>query len=1567
MENKQLVLEKNGIISKTLTKHTKEKIAIMFPGHGSQYKGMFEDFKDKAFIDSMDVADFEYKKLTGNSLLSKIGSIDVNKPEVMQPAIFAVNVSMFKSLKAKGIKADILCGHSFGEFAALCCAGLFDLRDGIKMSLVRAQILSRARSEIDGLMLSVKLSYRDSLIQNYIKNVGTSNLSVAIINDDQHVVVSGTRIEVIKLKSFLRKNHVESIILPIPFPFHSGLLKAQEEQLELKLEEFKFSKPTEQFEVYSTILSRFYEPDDFLKLPKILAQQLITPFDFRTAVRNISENGVNTFVESGAGYILSNLVMKNLSRDKDPKIVVNTNSKKEDSNFTFDKAISKLQINSNQEVGVMTHLLDESTVYKIQKLTGYPQTIIRNNASQFGLSDVEETFAVPKDIARKVFTLIKQSKLNDATLFESKPKDNNAIISIIKKIIENVTGYPEDVLDEDADLEADLGIDSVKQADIFSEIYKEFNIHSEMTEKPDSLDSIRSLLNYVTNNTKGSRIQEVDNKLKKTAEQANENSTHNVVSNIKKIIQKETGYPIEVIEEDADLEADLGIDSVKQTEIISKVAEYYRIAEQSIQNIELGSVKSIADFVIKILGSKEDVEKSVGKVKPLRMNKSLDIDRIVQIIAEQTGYPKDVLDINADLEADLGIDSVKRTDIMSTIAREQRAVMNETDDMSKINTIAEIEEYFKKKTNQKLILDHDHMVSKRFVATSLPYELKEEKTLSAINNKNILIITDKPQAGIAQNIDTILSAENNVEILRLNKEYNSQTIYRLIKNSADSLNNTVNFVINLQAAIPKAEETVLDTFSNWKSTVSRIYDVLFYSSKLSYENLKANHGYYLSVTNVGHAFGVDSNNIDNPIGGIATGFLKGLEKELRPINVKVLDFDDLSNENFVAETVKNEMMHMGNSIEIAYTDGVRKRIVTVPAKLEQEERVKISKDDTVLVTGGARGITLECTRKLLTETGCGVILTGRTSMPSGNEPWLILSDEELMNYKSTFIREKKVANPDSTLLEIKAQFQRIQHARQLFKNVNDLKRQGFNVKYVTCDFSNQADVAKLSKQLDKKVTVTGIINGAGLPSFGKIPHKNEKLAKNVVDLKAYALFLLQKYFFDKNKIKFVISMGSISGRFGMDGQADYSAGADILVKLSKYMASKNTDVVFKVIGWPAWKSVGMAAVEDVMKVQEGSRGLTYISVEEGQNIFWNELHNVSNAVEYLYFDQLGKENMPLGQLDFMDKSLKFVESEMDAKGNVVQKNYYPLVDQLSNVSRGRYIGTKTLNKKYDAYLSEHYVKGQSVMAGVYHVEAAAEMADLIMKLRKSDGYKVIGVKNFVFNEFVKYFDTNLLSLKYNANVIKEDSKEIIVHVTILSNFVNRSGQILIKDRLHSEGDIILSRAYPNPVQIYDEGNLNASKLTGLDLNRYYDKAKKYIFFGEDFKYLQKAQLLTNENYVQGNFEVGNESVVFKNNLDARTIVSPIFIDNLGRLMLLNEYQQNGLSIVPVGIKSATLFQPISYEDKLIGTAHKLASNSKTVTYAAEASKSGKLVFKVDAMELYALEKVTGEHNFAVKD
>jgi len=81
MENKQLVLEKNGIISKTLTKHTKEKIAIMFPGHGSQYKGMFEDFKDKAFIDSMDVADFEYKKLTGNSLLSKIGSIDVNKPE----------------------------------------------------------------------------------------------------------------------------------------------------------------------------------------------------------------------------------------------------------------------------------------------------------------------------------------------------------------------------------------------------------------------------------------------------------------------------------------------------------------------------------------------------------------------------------------------------------------------------------------------------------------------------------------------------------------------------------------------------------------------------------------------------------------------------------------------------------------------------------------------------------------------------------------------------------------------------------------------------------------------------------------------------------------------------------------------------------------------------------------------------------------------------------------------------------------------------------------------------------------------------------------------------------------------------------------------------------------------------------------------------------------------------------------------------------------------------------------------------------------------------------------------
>ena len=624
----------------------------------------------------------------------------------------------------------------------------------------------------------------------------------------------------------------------------------------------------------------------------------------------------------------------------------------------------------------------------------------------------------------------------------------------------------------------------------------------------------------------------------------------------------------------------------------------------------------------------------------------------------------------------------------------------------------------------------------RYSASTIDMAINDEASYP-LENRNILLIGDSKDGELSKLMLERLSESNNKVALISPLEFdfsNSEDIKNVFQERVNQLG-YVDCIINLQGLTNIVSINSDMTTEEWESTVLSLYNGLFYSSKISYEFLK-NHtnSAYFGVTNIGKYFGVENNQneVINPLGALVTGFVKALEKELRPFKTKVVDIDDsdhLTNEE-ISNILLREFSSIGNLIEIGIKNKTRKGIVTKTMEnVAFEEKYSFSSNDVVLATGGGRGITFECAKQLALKTGAKLILTGRTDIPSMDEDYIQMTGVEFDSYKSRFMIQQKKLNPKYSALDILLKYEKLRNSRILAKNIESLKNLNINFEYIKCDFASEKDVIRLKKYLNENnIQISGIINGAGLPSFGKVNAKNENAALNVVKVKANATFLLYKYFIQYGLVKFIIHMGSISGRFGMDGQVDYSAAADFLVKMSDNINSlSQTKSV--VIGWPAWDEVGMATNDDVQKVQKYERGLSYISVSEGTQRFLEEIFLYKGTNEVLLFHNLGTKNMPLGQLDYTNDIVGF--SEVISKdGRVCNREEYPMIDSVKYIDENKIIAKRKLSIDYDEHLKEHIVKGTSVLAGVYHVEAAAELADLYLNNFGMKEYKVAEISEF---------------------------------------------------------------------------------------------------------------------------------------------------------------------------------------------------------------------------------------------
>ena len=1271
-------------------------LGFLFPGHGTHSSTMFDTYlKGSSSAGKLiEMADEVVNERCGYRLTDAVrgnARFPIEHPCVTQPAIFTAALGGALMAEEYSLHPSLLVGHSLGEYAALVCSGVLTAETGLRMVIDRAECVADIPQDRRGAMLAVLLG-DDSQIAVVRRAVAAhasrGAISVGVINSSRQVVVSGEHELVISCREELKRSGVSSTLLPIGVGFHSAVLAEAVAPFEERLKQYSWTAPMTP--VVSSVFGGYVDSDSLEALPSLLAAQLITQFDFRNSLKVAQDAGVDMYLDCGPRSVLSKLV-----------------------------------------------------------------------SSQMNLGDVSVTH------------------LDYGPAHADRTRDVLTALSWVR----SGSVAPTDVEVVDA------------QGEVF--------------EAPGS--------GVVEETLDGAGVD-------KDA----------VCTALREAFAERTGYPLELIEADLDLEADLGIDSVKRVEVVGHVGEVLGV---DVKELDFSQALSVSDIAEVLVGS-QNVE-------------------VVDAQRTEAGA------------SDAQLDSV-------TIGYE----------------------------------DESSRTAHRYVPQSVRIKsLGAERTILP---GDAILITAADQS-VNDAVRKVLE-ELSLTVIEIPGDASEATIKRLT--SSDRLRR-VSTVVDLSVLRPHAD--ILSKGDAWWQDVEGQYTTVFSVAQATYETLQSygEHASWIAVTSSGGMSGMDLRTVGDPIGGLTAGFVKTLALELRQMHTRIVDFDVVEPSS-LAGALRTELTHEAENeeIEIGYIEGDRYTVRVLPVPVSSSDRAvrqSLSTDSCVVMSGGSRGIVRECALALAEQRNIPVVLLGRSD-PDDPEmkPWLAYSDEDWANARAEVMRQGRTRRPEASVADLSDEYRKITYTRQLVTNLADIDSRTDKIHYLVCDVSDPDQVDKAMAQVRSRFgKISAIVHGAGLESFGAIPRKSLKKTAKAIAVKARGFQNLLRSTAEDDLSAF-ISFGSISGRFGMDGQSDYTAGASLLAQMAHIMSRSQSQnprtIPFITMEWTAWDEVGMATNPEVVSVQANERGMTYMSVADGVRHFVDEIELGTANPEVLYFGELGK-NRPAAQVPELTKSGTQLSELMDNSGMIVNRSSFPMVDYAETTESGLQT-TRVLWTERDRYLPDHLVKGTATFPGVLHFETQIETALLLA----GDQYAGIELEQLDLQTFLKCRDRDHVTIHVDAKRV--DEKRIDTELT--SVFRTPNGDVLDPRRPQSSATFrLLDEPVSAKEPVLDIEHIFDDVIGEFDIDKYYALTDSFISFGPTFRYLNSA-FLVDENIVVGELQIPGIPGLFSDVADPNFRCNPILVDNVGRFALMRQLWRNGQYVVPTQMKSARMYRCPQVRERCFG-------------------------------------------------
>jgi len=719
---------------------------------------------------------------------------------------------------------------------------------------------------------------------------------------------------------------------------------------------------------------------------------------------------------------------------------------------------------------------------------------------------------------------------NDSQNKESDPSqpDQNIIETAMLEVVSRLTGYPTEMLGLDMDIEAELGIDSIKRVEILSAL--EENMPDLPSVPPEIMGSLKTLGQIaeffvgsnggqIPENRTGEIIQDQNNLVKEKLSGRTDKSQNKIVATLLEVVAQLTGYPVEMLGLDMDIEAELGIDSIKRVEILSALEE---------QMPELPTVSP------EIMGTL----KTLGQISEYLANSS-----IPEALQEQPG--------------------LAQAATPSTAAHQIPAASD---------------------TSGQALPDPDILEIPRKVIKVIKAPEISAAPLKIAGNKTVFVTEDN--TGLSENIAEALvklginTAKINLAELKPNNQV-SDAAGLIIVQDPESRN---------------MEQDLKDAFALAKHLAPNLLDAASEGDAL-----------FATVSRMDGAFGFRQAEAIHPIQGGLAGLAKTAAIEWENVCCHAIDISanhsDLSE---IAAAVAKEILTPG-PVEIGL-DSESRCTLTLESKSYPAGQIGLDSDDVIIVSGGARGITSAAALALARHTRPSLVLLGRSPNPVAEPLWLLSLEDEVTIKKAILENEFKGTTPSPS--ETEKVYKSYMTNREISRNLAVLKSTGASVQYFSVDIRNFEAVRTIidAIRLDQG-PITGIIHGAGVLEDRLIIDKTPDQFERVFDTKVMGLKNLVKAT-HHDALKYLVVFSSVAARFGNKGQVDYAVANEVLNKIAQAESFRRDDCRVVAINWGPWDG-GMVTAG--LRREFERRGIHLIPPDKGASCLVYEMMTAENA------------------------------------------------------------------------------------------------------------------------------------------------------------------------------------------------------------------------------------------------------------------------------------------------------------------------------------------------------------------
>jgi len=1495
------------------------KLAVLFPGQGSQSVGMlrelactFPEMLESLADAGGRLSDFIYPPTSFAADAKAKQDDELKATDVAQPALGAVSYGAYRLLSERfGLRADGFGGHSYGELPALAAGGRISEADFYRLSRRRGELMAAQRVGDPGAMLAV-IAPLDKIEPLLIPGVVIANK-----NSPQQTVLSGRTADIEQIAKIFTANNIRAVKLPVAAAFHSELVSDASRPFREELDrvEFRAGSP-----VYANTTAAEYPPDPFA-CRDLLGHQLAKPVEFVGQIHAMLRDGAKTFFEVGPGGTLTKLVQAiiEVAAPTDDLEALALESPKKAGTFDLATALAKLAARG--------HRVDLAAWEAKSRCR--PAALPTKPIMTVPIGGANIVNARPKRPARAPAPSANGSThsaiaagtrpMNDPKLNELSGalQITQQTLAALQKLQEQTAQLHKQFLESQESAQRTLHQLVAQQQSLFFGTagpapLPALSVREVATPAPVII--VPPVPQYVP---------------PKAAVIPPKPALTGVSDVLLAVVAEKTGYPVDMLNLGMSLDGDLGVDSIKRVEILSALQD--KLPNAPVVKPEhlgtLHTLQDVADFLavesapvtpqLKPRGMPNmpgaTLEMKIDPtffaapatlLGPVTFDKLFPVGiaadiagTLLAVVAEKTGYPVDMLNLGMSLDGDLGVDSIKRVEILSALQdRLPSAPVVKPEHLGTLHTLQDVADFLGRDSSSSELTPKTEPIS-AIRMPEMPSSLHTpppaigapstnetlvvpprtlDASISANRSASSIAALERIDRSILQAVDIDLTAprprlpvpEGSVIWIvsgddSLGRELAAQlqslrmvpTLFRW----ADPIGSTIEGQPVGLVLIPPRVATPA---SNPNRTA-------FLWIRIAAPKLRAagRAGFLGSVVQLDGSFGLMDLTVDADaaLGGLA-GMVKTARHEWPEVACKAIDIapDFARNHaSAAAVAIADELFSVG-PVEVGISESHRCTVeLARTVRKPSMQPLTLGPKDVIVVTGGARGVTAEVAAALAETFKPTLILTGRTALPTGPEPaWMAGATDEAGLKKVIAEQLGGSATPKA----VSESYQKIVAQREIRMNLARMERAGSKVAYLVADVANSRQVADLLHQVQvRHGTISGLIHGAGVLADKRIEDLTDDQFDAVYSTKVAGLRNLLDHL-GGQELKLLVLFSSTTARFGRTGQVAYAVANEVLNKMAQVESRRRPNTRVVAINWGPWD--GGMVTPGLRKVFE-SEGVGTIPLDEGGIFAVQELNLSGRTAEVV---ALGKS--------------RSVKPGTSAGGSIVNHGSTTLVPgaaPLTNPPIGdlSVVFERAIELASHPVLRSHVIDGRAVLPMALHMEWLAHAA-----LHGNPGLVFHGFNEMRVTNGIMVEESLPATVRAFAGRGIKSEKNFLVPVELRGR--RRDGREVV----HSKAEVILTAALPKAPATIRVPDVQPYPHPLEEIYRF------FLFHGPDLHGIERIEGVAEGAFVGSVYPAPAPGEWLTEPLRNSWVADPLALDASFQMMILWSYAQHGAGSLP---------------------------------------------------------------------